>query len=510
MRREVTKSSVFRRIFAWMLVGTLVPLTLFILYTAWRGESSALGTGSIWPFYFGAVLIAGATAYYVARRLVLPLRALERGAREIARGRFEHRIPVESADEIGNLARLFNYMTTELHRLNELNISRIITERNKNEAILRNLADGVIVTDLHGNVMALSSVAEQWLGVKEDEARGKPLGELWRNRQLLRLIRQIARNPEAKSLAVEIVDRPRSGWQLRTFECKAAPVLTAERERIGVVTIVRDVTREREVDRMKTELVSMVAHELRSPLTSIRGFSELLMDPDLDRDQVREFASIIHEETSRLSELVNKFLDISRLESGKLQPQKEDLDLAEVVTSVVGSHGSLAQEKNITVEWEHRDGLPTIRADRQMMTQLVLNLFSNAVKYSPAGSRVRLDVHKRGRELVLSVEDEGYGIPKKDLPHIFNKFYRASNVDSSENGAQGSGLGLALVQRIVQMHGGRIRVQSEVGKGTTFRVYFPLTEGHGRKPRRVRQEEGSTARDTTERVDGRQRLHPSR
>jgi PAS domain S-box-containing protein len=499
MPREVIGSSVFRRILGWGIGGAVLPLTLLVLYQAAHG---GLSFGSVWLFYLAAVVMAAAAAYFVARSVVLPLKALEQGAREIARGQFHHRIPVRSTGEFANLARLFNYMTTELERLNELNISKIITERNKNEAILRNLADGVIVTDLHGNVMAIGAELERWLGVRSEEVRGKALSELWNNRQLLRLIQRVARSGEARASSVELVDRVGGGLSYRTFECKAAPVLTASNEKIGVVTIIRDVTREREVDRLKTELVSMVAHELRSPLTSIRGFSELLMSPDSDPQRVREFASVIHEEAVRLTDLVNKFLDISRLESGRLQPKWETVDLAEVVTTVVANHATLAEQKGIRVHWEYRDNLPPIEADRQLLTQLVLNLYTNAIKYSPSGRQVWLDVKRHGSELVLTVRDEGVGIPKKDLPHIFRKFYRASNVNLAEDGSQGSGLGLALVARVVELHGGRIRVKSEEGKGTTFRVYLPL-EPRGNLKLSEADGEGVSAFGGTERIDGR-------
>ncbi len=505
MRLEVTATSVFRRLFLSMLLVALVPLTVVSLYLGGKLASvggAGVSLGTLLPFYLGTVVVVAWAAYWLARRLTRPIKALERGALEIARGRFEYRIPSDSDDEIGRLARLFNYMAVELRRLNDLNISKIITERNKTQAILRNLADGVIVTDLHGNVLALSSVAEQWLGVGENEAIGRPLRELWPNKTLLQLIQTVARNPGSGTRKAEVTTQSGSDWRLRVFECKAAPVFTGDNSPIGVVTVLRDVTREREVDRLKTELVSMVAHELRSPLTTIRGFAELLRDPSLDAEQVQEFANIIHEETSRLGELVNKFLDITRIESGKVQPNKTVVNLAEVVTTVLGNYAALAQEKDIRVEWEHPDEPVPVHADREMMTQLVLNLYSNAVKYSPPGRVVTVRLGQRGKEVYLEVEDQGYGIPKKDLPHIFDKFYRASNVAEQDSGPRGSGLGLALVHHIVRMHGGRITVSSEVGKGTRFRVTLPALRDERKKRSQVGQEDVESWRGATETMDG--------
>ncbi|HFE52573.1 MAG TPA: HAMP domain-containing histidine kinase [Bacteroidetes bacterium] len=199
---------------------------------------------------------------------------------------------------------------------------------------------------------------------------------------------------------------------------------------------------------------------------------------------------------------MNKFLDITRIESGKVQPNKTVVNLAEVVTTVLGNYASLAQEKDIRVDWEHPDEPVPVHADREMMTQLVLNLYSNAVKYSPPGRVVTVRLNQRGKDVVLEVEDQGYGIPKKDLPHIFDKFYRASNVAEQDSGPRGSGLGLALVQHIVRMHGGRIAVASEEGRGTRFRVTLPALRDERKKRSGIGQEDVQSWRGATETIDG--------
>ncbi|HQG46058.1 MAG TPA: HAMP domain-containing sensor histidine kinase, partial [bacterium] len=249
-------------------------------------------------------------------------------------------------------------------------------------------------------------------------------------------------------------------------------------ELIGIVAILSDITQQKEIDKMKTELVSMVAHELRSPLTSISGFSELLLDPELSREQQEEYAGIILKESNRLGELINKFLDISRIESGRIQPKKSPIDLAETVQMVVGNNSYLAAKKNIEVEVHPPDEPAEILADSGMMEQVFLNLLSNAIKYSPENTRITLLLRQNEKEVITEVHDQGYGIPRNALGKIFDKFFRVTEHEAVRANT-GTGLGLALVKQIVELHGGRITVESEIGKGSVFTVYLPKAQpGH--------------------------------
>jgi len=223
---------------------------------------------------------------------------------------------------------------------------------------------------------------------------------------------------------------------------------------------------------MKTELVSMVAHELRSPLTSISGFSELLLDPDLSREQQEEYAGIILKESNRLGDLINKFLDISRIESGRIQPKKNAIDLVETVQMVIGNNSFLAAKKNIDVEVHPPDEPAEIWADSGMMEQVFINLFSNAIKYSPENTRIDILVRQNENEVIAEVHDQGYGIPRNAIGKIFDKFFRVTEHEAVR-ASTGTGLGLALVKQIIELHGGRITVESEIGKGSVFTIYLP-------------------------------------
>lgn len=422
-----------------------------------------------------SVALAGATlgSFYLSQKVSRPITHFMKSATEIARGNFTQRVEINSNDEIGRLAKIFNYMVTELQRLDEMNLNKIISEKNKTETIIKNIADGVIVTDPDNRILVLNAVAENWFGLKENDVQALPIDNLIQNDALISLIKRIRASSNGNASALEIQLRPPQGIKNVILQAKAARVVRGQAELIGIVTILRDITREREIDRMKTELVSMVAHELRSPLTSISGFSELLLDSNLSESQAREYAEIILKESNRLGELINKFLDISRIESGKSQINRTLANIYEIVNNVLGMNIHLAERKNIQVDIEISETLPLIYVDKDMIGEVILNLFSNAVKYSPDHTRIEITAEVTENSMFVQVIDNGYGISEESLPKIFAKFYRVTDNEKIRD-ITGSGLGLALVKEIVEIHGGTVEVISKLGAGSTFTVKLPL------------------------------------
>ncbi|MBN1350254.1 HAMP domain-containing protein [candidate division KSB1 bacterium] len=428
-----------------------------------------------WAFHsiFGlAVLLAAGGAFYLSRKISRPISDFAKSATSIARGNFTHRVNVNSNDEIGKLAKIFNYMTTELQRLHEMNLNKIISEKNKTETIIKNIADGVIVTDPDNRILVLNSVAENWFGLKEREVMQHPLENFIHDEELVSLIKNIRNSCSNHSSALEIQLKPTKTRRDIILQAKAARVVRNKDDLIGIVTILRDITREKEIDRMKTELVSMVAHELRSPLTSISGFSELLLDQNLSEEQSKEYAEIILKESNRLGDLINKFLDISKIEAGKSQINREPTSIKEIIDKVVDLNIHQAGRKKLSIDINISPEIPLVLVDKEMISEVVLNLFSNAIKYSPEKANVNIVVTHADGFLQIAVRDTGYGISKESLPKIFNKFYR---VDDDENvrDTTGSGLGLALVKEIVELHGGSVHVKSKLGEGSTFTVKLP-------------------------------------
>lgn len=473
---EFIGNSIFKKLLFLMFLVAILPIGLSLVYFIYLGNDKVLGSENLSLVYYSlfwlTVLVAAVGAYYFSKRISYPITHFIESAREIARGNFSHKISLQSNDEIGRLAKIFNYMTTELRRLDEMNLNKIINEKNKTETILRNIADGVIVTDPNSKILLINSVAERWFGITANAIKEHTFEELIGDRKLVNFIRDISSNGKKDTQNIEIVLEPKEGRKEIVLQARSARIVGEKNELVGVVTILRDITREKEIDRLKTELVSMVAHELRSPLTCISGFSELLLDDTITRGQSEEYASIILKEASRLNDLINKFLDISKIESGRSQVRKTSVDLKMLVEKIVDFNGQLAEKKNISVELEVPPEISHIQADRDMMEQVFLNLFSNAVKYSPENASVRIRVRESNEDMIVEVEDTGFGISEQSLPHIFDKFYRITDNEKVVD-ITGSGLGLALVKEIVEIHGGYVEAKSRLGEGSTFLVSLP-------------------------------------
>lgn len=473
------RRTLFRRLFFITLTVAVLPLVVMWLYFARAVEGvmpAAEGTfaTAFYIFLVLAIMLATLGAYYLSKKISRPIGRFTRSATEIARGNFNEKIEVRSNDEIGRLAKIFNYMTTELRRLHDMNLSKIILERNKTQTIIRNIVDGVIVTDPDFRILLINDIAENWFGVNEKMAQNKKIDQVIHNIPLIEFLQKFDKE-ESGEPSKELKLKNPDTWRDIFLQARAAKVIGEKGELIGIVTILRDITREKEIDRMKTELVSMVAHELRSPLTSISGFSELLLDEGVTREQSEEYAAIILKESNRLSELINKFLDISKIEAGKSQVKRAPIQLREVVDKVLDVNLHQAEKKQIPVSVKASPNLALVYADRDMIEQVILNLFSNAVKYSPEHATVEIRLRELPTDVLVEVEDTGYGISEEALPRIFDKFYRASDTEAVRE-ASGTGLGLALVKEIIELHQGKISVKSELGKGSTFGFTLPKYE----------------------------------
>lgn len=475
------RKSLFRKVFFINVMVSVLPLSVLWLYLLQSRPSDSLGmSGHLAEVFSGFFLLAIALAlggaYVLSKRFTRPIRHFTRSATEIARGNFNERVTIESHDEIGRLAKIFNYMATELRRLHEMNLNKIINEKNKTETIIKNIGDGVFVTDAQNKIVMMNAAMEAWFGITEKQSLSAPLESRISNSQLLTFIRDVQSDNKQRPPSMEIVIKSPRTWKNIFLQARAARVMNDKSELIGIVTILRDITREKEIDRMKTELVSMVAHELRSPLTSISGFSELLLDPHINREQSEEYATIILKEASRLSDLINKFLDISKIEAGKSQIKKAPMQLREVIDKVLEINLHQAEKRGIVVSVKLAPNLPLVLGDRDMLEQVVLNVFSNAVKYSPENSVIEIRVKERDNDVLVEIEDNGYGISEKSLPRIFDKFYRVTDNDKVRE-IGGTGLGLALVKEVIEIHNGTISVKSKLQEGSTFSFTVPKCSG---------------------------------
>ncbi len=426
-----------------------------------------------------AALIVGTR---LSRRITHPLLELGRAAERISTGDFAGRAPVDATEELGRLGRTFNTMADHL----QMTIAEITAERKKLEAIVSGMTDAVVASDRHGRLLLLNRAAEDLLGTDGSRALGRPAREAIRGDRLPAMLEDATAH--GRVCAEEL---PPGSVGDRVVEVHCAPYRDDRGEVIGAVAVLRDVTELRQTERLRRELTANVSHELRTPLTSIKGFSETLLDGAMrDEETCRRFLTIINSEADRLVKLVDDLLDLSRLESKRLTLDLQPVDVSALVLHTVDKLRPLAQTQALALDQIVPPGI-WATGDRDRLEQVLTNLIDNALKYTPAGGRVEVRVARADHEVEVAVSDSGRGIRPEDLPHVFERFYRADRsraraLSTPRQGAGeaavgagsgGTGLGLAIAKHIVEAHGGRISVRSRLDEGSTFAFTLP---GNGR------------------------------
>lgn len=409
-------------------------------------------------------LLTGLLLWWTLRAVMSPLEEITEVAQAMSRGEWHREIPIYSRDQIGRLAGAINHMAQRLSRT----IRDITEEKNRAQAILNSMADGVIAVDRAGRVLLLNPVVEKVFGITQADSRGKSVIGVIRNFELERLLQQaLATREQIMRELVILTPEP------RVFRVHITPLRGTDERRGGVVALLRDITERRRLEQMRTEFVANVSHELRTPLTSIRGFLETLLDGAVeDPLTARRFLEIMAVETNRLTRLIDDLLHLSRLEDRRTVLRRERVDMATVVGRVVDIFQTGAREKGLELGVEVEAHLPPVSGDPDMLAQVLVNLVDNAVKYTPEGGRITIRAGVVGGRLRVSVADTGVGIPEESLSRVFERFYRVDKARAREQG--GTGLGLAIVKHIVEAHGGRVWAESEVGRGSTFTFELPV------------------------------------
>lgn len=352
-----------------------------------------------------------------------------------------------------------------------------ILAKDQTEAILAGIGDGVFAINTREEIMLFNQAAAELTGFTAAEAIGKPYKEIFRftletNGQVSERFVQIALSGKNSSMENHTELTRKDGTKLPVAD-SAAPFRNIKGEVEGAVVVFRDVTKERDVDRMKSEFVSIASHQLKTPLTAMRWFSEMLRDEKAAlSEEHQEYVQNIYASNIRLIELVNALLNVSRLESGRIMVDPVPTDMSQLITEVIKELETKMAEKKQKVSLPIAHNLPQITIDPKLIHQVYLNLLSNANKYTPEGGQISLEVKVDGDQLVSAVKDSGYGIPAKDHERVFQKFYRAENILQTKN--EGTGLGLYLVKAILEASGGKIWFESEEGKGSTFSFSLPL------------------------------------
>ncbi|RDV83564.1 two-component system histidine kinase PnpS [Ammonifex thiophilus] len=340
-------------------------------------------------------------------------------------------------------------------------LAELTREKEQLEAILSGLSEAVLALDHEGRVLLANQAVKELFGIAPEEARGKTVLEVARDYRLEELVGRVRdTGVSAEQELTFLFPQP------RIFAVRASPLPPDK-----VVVVLREVTHERRLERMRREFVANVSHELRTPLTAIKGFVEALEDGALeDRETAQEFLQIIASETERLIRLVEDLLRLSRLESRQTFLRRQEVDLTELIGNIAPVWRRQAEKKGLIFEIDLPPGLPPVPGDPELLTQVFVNLIDNALKYTPAG-KVRIRGEHQPGWVRIEVEDTGIGIPQDCLPRVFERFFRVDRARSRASG--GTGLGLSIVKHIVELHGGKVGVESELGKGSRFWVYLP-------------------------------------
>lgn len=413
-------------------------------------------------------------AFFLSTKITQPLLQMKKAADLISQGEYRTRVPIRSSDEIGDLANTFNHMASELDTL----IRDLNHEKDHLGSVLRSMADAVVTFNAEGRVILANPHGQQlidrWnqLEWTNDEAgrsgipmRGQVPGPLFE------LYRKVLREGHDLTDKVHV--------QSGVWSVVMAPLKSNESVR-GSVAVMRNVTEESKLEKLRRDFVANVSHEIRTPLSMLQGYSEALLDDiAASPEERKELVQVIYDESLRMGRLVKDLLDLARMEAGHIEMNLEQVDLESLMKRVHRKFLVLAKEGSIRLKYDvPNEPLLIEAADEDRLEQVLTNLLDNAIRHTSAGAEIMLSANhvtiEHQRFIELKVRDEGHGIPQEDLPYIFERFYKADKARTRGATSGGTGLGLAIVKNIVESHGGFIHADSAVGKGTTFTLQLPV------------------------------------
>lgn len=351
--------------------------------------------------------------------------------------------------------------------------TKISAEQQQMQAIIHHMADGVLLIDHQGVIITCNTTLAMMLGLNTGEIINKHIDDADLHPNLANITAATTYRARTGVLAKEVtIETPRS----RTLQIFSTIMVDHQKNPIGEVRIVHDVTKERELEHMKDDFFSTISHELRTPLFSIQGFAQLMLEEEtLDRQTQQEFLTTIQRQALQLSEMVDNLLDVSKFDAGKLEFEKRPLAIVALIQQTILKLQGFAHQQGIQLAPNLPDSLPEIQGDSQRLEQVLTNLIGNAIKFSPAGKTVDISACQQDNYILIQVKDYGIGIPEVDLEQIFSRYYQANN--KVEHTAKGSGLGLYIAKKVIEGHNGRIWAESQVGQGSTFNVTLPFSNG---------------------------------
>ena len=425
----------------------------------------------LWSISLLILVLTGGISLYFFRRISNRIRRLNAFSRRVAEGDFRPMLLEPTNDELADLSSTLNQTALRLDKT----IRTLTEERNQSAAVLASMEEGVLVISPDQRVIFCNNAFCQAAGVSNTHWEGRPVVELIRNADLLSMIQKALAGNQVIHGEVVV-----GSIRTRSFAVTSAPVHSGALIS-GAVMVLHDISEIRRLERARRDFVANVSHEFRTPLTAIRGFAETLLEGALeDVENRRRFIEIIHDHALRLGRLTDDLLRLAQIEAGQLQLEIQPITVANIVEPCIETTRVKAAQKGLTLEVQCAPDSPTLKGDIRSLQGVLQEILDNAVRYSSEGGRIRIHTAVQESQAVISVSDTGIGIPKADQDRIFERFYRTDPARSRESG--GTGLGLSIAKHLIETHGGRIKVESEVGRGSTFYIYLPIGDQKGTLP----------------------------
>ncbi|MBC5637103.1 HAMP domain-containing protein [Ornithinibacillus sp. BX22] len=452
-----------------MLVGKTVPNTddVVLVYQSLAivDRTKAETTKIILGAAAVAIILTTIFAFFLSTRITSPLIKMREAAFDLTRGEFNTKVPILTHDEIGELAMAFNHMGRQL----KFHINALRQEKEQLSSIVNSMADGVITLSRSGEIIATNQPAERFI---EDWYFEKNLQSDTESRKLPKeLLDTLQQVIEGEKEVIEEIT-----LQGRTWVMIMTPLYDQAYIR-GAVAVIRDMTEERRLDKLRKDFIANVSHELRTPISMLQGYSEAIVDDIAEtKEEKNELAQIIYEESLRLSRLVNELLDMASMEAGHLTLKKEKVDITPYIERIFRKFQGIAAENQIEMSLAKDIQEAQAYFDPDRIEQVFTNLIDNAIRHTSEGGFVKVSVTNDDNGLSVSVEDSGSGIPEEDLPFVFERFYKADKSRTRNKHVKGTGLGLSIAKNIVKSHRGTITVKSKLDIGTTFNFMIPKEE----------------------------------
>ncbi|MDO9567472.1 MAG: ATP-binding protein [Candidatus Desulfaltia sp.] len=411
-------------------------------------------------------LLAAIISLFVARRISRPLEEMKKSANRFAEGDLTHRLPVPDTEEMGALGEAMNQMAAQL----DIKIKTAIRQKNELETVLSSMLEGVIAVDMDERIISINQAAAAMFNGKPAKFQGQSIQETIRVSGLQRFVKKALLSVES----IEDNSVLHNDGE-RILNIHSSPLQDAREDRIGILVVINDVTKLRHLENVRRDFVANVSHEIKTPLTAIKGFVETLHNGTVEKpEDTKRFLGIVIKHINRLDAIVDDLLTLSRIEQEDTEKEIkfEEESIKDVIETAIQVCQAKADEKNIHIDFGC-DKEIAAKIDPVLLGQAMVNLLDNAIKYSKKGSTVYAECSLMEREIIISIKDHGIGIAKNHLPRLFERFYRVDKARSRKLG--GTGLGLAIVKHIVQAHGGGISVESTPGKGSAFTIHLPRT-----------------------------------